>query len=94
MDNRLRIVGSFAAVGFVIPWLLLGFHAIAYRMGIHPSATLFLYLCPPSIITIALDHASLILGLIAWLIVSAVNAVLYAIPGAVVSLFLGLRKSG
>jgi hypothetical protein len=81
------------AVGFVLPWLLLAFYATAHHMGGNPSTTPPVYLCPPSIAALGLDNASLIVGLLGWLLISATNAVLYAIPGFVVSLFVGLWKS-
>jgi hypothetical protein len=43
--------------------------------------------------SLALDNASWLLGLFGWLLISASNAVLYAIPGVMVSLFVGWRKS-
>jgi hypothetical protein len=91
--KRLQIVGGFAAVGFVLPWLLLAFYTIARRMGIHPSTMPLLYLCPSSIMSLGLDNASLIVALFGWLLISASNAVLYSIPGFVVALFVGLQKS-
>jgi hypothetical protein len=94
MRKRLQIVGAFAAVGFVLPWLLLVFYAIARRVGWNPSTTPLLYLCPSSIMALGLDNASWLVGLFGWLVISARNAVLYSIPGIVASLFVGLRKSG
>jgi hypothetical protein len=86
-------VGAFAAVGFGLPWLLLAFYAIARRAGWNPSTAPLLYLCPSSIMSLGLDNASLFVGLFGWLMISTSNAVLYSIPGIVVSLFVGLRKS-
>jgi len=88
-----QIVVAFAAVGFVLPWLLLAFYAIAHRMGAHPSPTPLLYLCPLSIGALGLDNASLVVALIGWLFISAVNAVIYAIPGFAISLLVSLSKS-
>jgi hypothetical protein len=93
LRERLKIVGGFAAVGFVLPWLLLAFYAIAHRMGGNPSTAPLIYLCPSSIAALGLDNASLIVGLIGWLLISATNAVLYAIPGIVVALLVGVWKS-
>jgi len=42
---------------------------------------------------LGLDNASLIVGLIGWLVISLGNAVLYAIPGLVVGLLVSLQKS-
>lgn len=85
-------MGGFAAVGFVLAWLLLAFYAIAHRMGGNPSTAPHLYLCPSSIAALGLDNASFLVGLLGWLLISATNAVLYAIPGFVISLFVGLWK--
>jgi hypothetical protein len=91
--RRLRIVSGFAAVGFVLPWLLLAFYAVADHLGAHPSTMPLLYLCPSSIVALGLDHASPIIGLFGWLFISASNAVLYAVLGIVVAIFAALRKS-
>ena len=88
-----QIVVGFAAVGFGLPWLLLAFYAIAHRTGGHPSTVPLLFLCPFSIAAIGLEHASLIGGLIAWLVISAMNAALYAVPGFVISGLVSLWKS-
>jgi hypothetical protein len=93
MRKRLQIVGAFAAVGFVLPWFLLAFYLVARRVNWNPSTTPLLYLCPSSIMSLALDNASWPVGLFGWLLISASNAVLYAIPGVMVSLFVGWRKS-
>lgn len=93
MRKRLKIVGAFAAVGFVLPWLLLAFYTIANRMGGNPSTTPLLYLCPSSIMSLGLDNASLLVGLFGWLLISASNAVLYSILGIIASMFVGLWKS-
>jgi hypothetical protein len=79
-----KIAAGFASVGFVIPWLLLGFYAIADRVDAHPNTTLLFYLCPSSIAALGLDNASFLVGLLGWLGISVSNAFLYAIPGAIV----------
>ena len=93
LRKRLQIVGGFAAVGFLVPWLLLAFYAIAIRKGGNPSTAPLLYLCPSSIMSLGLDNSSWVVGLIGWLLISASNAILYSIPGIIVSLFVGLWKS-
>jgi hypothetical protein len=85
VSKKSRIVVGFAAVGFVLPWLLLAFYAIAHRMGGHPSTGLLLLLCPFSIAAMALDKASLIVGLVGWVFISGMNAALYAVPGFLIS---------
>jgi len=93
LRRGLRIAGRFAAVGFVLPWLLLAFYAGANHLGWRPSTKPLVCLCPSSIAALGLDNASLIVGLLGWLLISATNAVLYAIPGAIVGLLAGLWKS-
>jgi hypothetical protein len=86
-------VGAFAGIGFVLPWVLVALYAVAHRLGGNPSTKLLLYLCPSSIISLGLDNASLLVGLFGWLLISVSNAILYSIPGVVISLFVGWRKS-
>jgi hypothetical protein len=85
-------VGVFAGIGFMLPWLLVAFYAISHSLGGNPSIKPLLYLCPSSIISLGLDNASLLVGLFGWLLISVSNAVLYSVPGVVVSLFIGWRK--
>jgi len=81
-------------VGFVLPWLLLAYYTIAHKMGRTPSALPLLYLCPSSIMALGLDNAPAIVGLLGWVLIAASNAILYAIPGAVVGAFVAaVRKS-
>jgi len=93
MRKRLQIVSTFAAVGFVLPWLLLAFYLIARRAGWNPSTAPLLFLCPSSVISLGLDNASWLVGFFGWLLISTSNAVLYSIPGIIVSLFVGRPKS-
>ena len=88
-----KVTSGFAAIGFILPWLLLIFYAIARKIGAHPSTMLLLYVCPSSIMALGLDSASLILGLFGWLLISLSNAILYAMPGAAVGVMLGWGKS-
>jgi hypothetical protein len=62
-------------------------------MGRNPSTMPLLFLCPFSIAAMGLDLASWIVGLIAWLVISAMNAALYAVPGFVISRLVGLWRS-
>jgi hypothetical protein len=89
----LKIVGAFATTGFALPWLLLLCYSVARNMGRHPSTTPLLYLCPPSVVSLGLDNASLIVGLIGWLFISLENAVLYAILGTVTAIVVAVWKS-
>jgi hypothetical protein len=87
-----KIVAGFAAVGFVLPWLLLAYYAVANGMGKHPSTALLMYLCPSSIAALGLDNASFLVGIFGWLAISGTNAVLYSVPGVLVALLFGLWK--
>ena len=93
LRKGLKIVGSFAAIGFIVPWLLLAFYAGADRMGEHPSTAPLRYLCPSSVASLGLDNALLLVGIFGWLLIGASNAALYSIPGIIVALFAGLWKS-
>jgi hypothetical protein len=90
LTQSLETVIGFAAVGFIVPWLLLAYYTIAQRMGHNPSTTPLLYMCPFSIWALGLDNASLLVGLLGWLIISLFNAGLYAIPGLLVGATVGI----
>ena len=75
------MVSLFAAIGFLQPWPLLAYCAVAHHFGGNPSTKPLVYLCPFSVAALGLDNASLIVGLIGWLFISTSNALLYAIPG-------------
>jgi hypothetical protein len=77
---------SFAAVGFALPWLLIVYYAIAHRMGHDQSSTLIFYVCPASIVSLALSHAPLVGRFFGWLLISASNAALYATLGTGISM--------
>ena len=93
MKRRLRVIAAFAMIGFGLSWLLLLYYSMADRLGGHPSNALLLYLCPSSIAALGLDSASVLVGLFGWLIISLSNAVLYSIPGAIISLFIVRPKT-
>jgi hypothetical protein len=93
MLRTLRIVVGSAAVGFVLPLLLLAYYAAANYAGNYPNTNLLFYLCPTSILCMALDNASTATAIFVWLLISTSNAVLYALPGVVVALILRFRDS-
>jgi hypothetical protein len=93
MVRTLRIVSGFAAVGFLLPLLLLAYYSAARYIGKNPNTDLLLYLCPSSIMCMALDNASVSTAVFAWLFIAASNAVLYALPGVVAALIFRFRKS-
>jgi len=90
LRKALKVVIGFAGVGFIVPWLLLTYYAIAHRMGHQPSTTPLLYMCPFSIWALGLDNASLLGGLLGWLTISLFNAGLYAIPGLLAGATAGI----
>ena len=67
-----RVLIGFAVVGLSIGGVLLAVHA---------NGGLFMLLCPPSIMAMALDKASVSDALIVWLLISLVNALLYTLVG-------------
>jgi hypothetical protein len=73
-------------------WALLACYGIAHYFGLQLSSQVLLYLCPPSIAAMGLEHASLLVGILGWLLISTVNALLYAIPGGFVALCVSLLR--
>jgi hypothetical protein len=88
MRNGTKLVIGFALVGFILPLIGLAFYSIAAHYKIYPSTTPLMYLCPPSIMSMALENASAFAAVIVWLLICVSNAVLYAvIPFAIVLIF-------
>jgi hypothetical protein len=85
MKQRIKIVavvtGVFAACGFLICWILLGYSAYAYARHQMPNTRVLLALCPPSIVSLGLDSASLPVAVLGWLIIGFFNAITYSVPG-------------
>jgi hypothetical protein len=90
MRRRFKLIGMFGAAGFIIAWLVVLFGMAVGRLGGNPArfTMLYLWLCPTSIMALALDSATPLEGLVGWLLIALSNAVLYSIVGAVVSLFV------
>ena len=83
---------GFAAVGFLLPLLSMVFYVIARHFDKFPDMTLLMYVCPSTIISMALDNASAGTAVVVWLMISASNAVLYAlIPFAIVLIYRVIR---
>jgi hypothetical protein len=93
MVKILKIGGGFAAVGFVLPLLILGYSISMRYIGKYPNVDFLFYLCPSSILCLGLDKASMSTAVFVWLIIAASNSVVYALLGAVVALILGFRNS-
>jgi uncharacterized membrane protein YciS (DUF1049 family) len=91
-----RIVLYFASAGFILTWALLGIYTLADRTGHYLNTDVLAFLCPPSIMSMALDGASTINALICWFIFSLENAIIYAIVGFFIALIIAcvafLRK--
>lgn len=81
LQKSMRVVFAFAATGFAMAWFLLAVYAVAHCLKLNPSTTPLLYLCPSSGIALGLDNASLLVGLLGWLVISISNAALYSIIG-------------
>ena len=92
LRKTLQVALYFAGVGFVLPWLLLTYYGIAHHLGGHPNTAPLLFLCPSSIMALGLDQASLLVGILGWLMISFSNAVLYAVPGVGFGIVVGLRN--
>jgi hypothetical protein len=93
-NQRFRIVAfttaAFAACGFFICGILLGYSAYAHAHHQMPNTKIFLTLCPPSIISLGLDNASTLVGLFGWLLIGLVNAIIYAIPGFLIGVLIAV----
>ncbi len=61
---------------------------IARHVGVNLGTDLLLYLCPTSVLSLALENASLGVALFGWLVISITNAALYSIIGLIVGAVL------
>jgi hypothetical protein len=93
MARTLRIVGGFAMVGFFLPLLLLAYYTAANHLGKYPNTNLLFYICPSSIMCMALDNAPVSTAVFVWLAISTSNAALYALLGIVIALVIRFRSS-
>jgi hypothetical protein len=89
MSRSVKIVGGLAAAGFFLPLVMLAYYAVSRN----PAGNGFVHACPPCIISLALDGASIFTGIIAWFIICLSNAAIYALPGLGIAFLLNLRKS-
>jgi hypothetical protein len=87
-----KITARFALAGFIVPWCLLVFYGIANHMGIHPTTTPLILLCPTSIAALGLDDASLLIGILGWVAIAISNALLYAVIGTVLAIPFAMAK--
>ena len=95
MRKSTKVVIGFAVAGFVLPMLFLTFYVVAGHFNEYPSMTPFFYVCPSSIIKMAIDMdgpVPLLEGIVVWLMICISNAVLYAAPAfAVVVIYRVIR---
>lgn len=93
MRRSLKIVGMFAAIGFVLPWLFLAYFECARYFGHYSDISSVLFaLCPSSIMSMALDNASIATSIVVWLMITAENAILYALVGVIVAIPIYLYR--
>jgi len=90
MARTLKIIGSFAAIGFIVPLLLL---LVSHDISRTVSGNFAFRVCPACLMSSALDDARGAIGVFIWLLICISNAVLYAIPGAIVAFIVHLTKS-
>jgi hypothetical protein len=90
MRKRVRVIAAFAGVGFSVAWIIVLFGATVNRLGGDSArfSILYILLCPSSIAALGLDRASLLEGLLGWLLISLTNAILYSVAGAAVSVLI------
>ena len=93
MAKNLKIVCSFAAVGFFLPLLLLAYYTASQHYGKYPNTDLLFYLCPSAIMSMGLTHGWGSTALVVWLFICGSNAVFYALLGVVVALVIRALSS-
>jgi hypothetical protein len=81
---------AFAACGFLICCVLLAYSVYAHAHHQMPNTKIFLTLCPASIMALGLDNASVLVGLLGWLLIGFMNAVSYAIPGFLIGVLIAV----
>ena len=81
MRNRYLI--RFGIVGFAVGPILLGLWLLAGKSD--NFQTVFLILCPPSIMALGLDNAGTVSAVFGWLIICSFNALLYGVFGYVLA---------
>ena len=93
MKRSFKIIASFAAVGFLLPPLLLAYYefSMRYMGGARPGDLLF-WICPTAIWSMALDNATVKTAVFVWVMISASNAILYALLGSVVAFLTYIAK--
>lgn len=88
MSSNVKIVGGFAAVGFLLPLGILGYFALSGTM----AGAGVMRICPSCMMMMALDNASITTGILVWIMICVSNAVVYALPGVGLAALLKLTK--
>jgi hypothetical protein len=82
------LILGFAAVGFFLPLGMLVYYALSHTA----AGKFYVELCPTCMTSIALDNAGVLTALLGWLAICTMNALLYAVPGVLLSLAIGLIR--
>jgi hypothetical protein len=86
---RKKIVAYFATTGLLIG-LVSAVYAFVPRLWSPIATDLMLWLCPPSLGSMALDSGSTSTAVVVWLLFALENAVLYAVVGGfLIKIFMG-----
>jgi hypothetical protein len=94
MRRKLITIGVFALLGFIVSWALLAYSAYAYSQGFLANPAVFVWLCPPSIVSMALyGNASYLVVFFWWLGIALSNSALYSLVGALASFFVPRQTS-
>lgn len=56
----------------------------SYAHNQTPNNRVMIALCPASTMSLGLDNASVLVGLLGWLLIGLMNAIRYAIPGFII----------
>jgi hypothetical protein len=88
MSRTTKIIVSFAAVGFLLPYVFLAYSSIRGTLW----GELQFRLCPTSIMCMGLDNASTSTAIFVWFIIGVSNAVLYAAAGIAIAWIVRLVK--
>ncbi len=76
MSKLAKVVSGLAIVGFALPLVMLTYYSLSGRM----AGSELLWICPASVLSMALDNAPLALSIVAWLLICTSNAILYTLP--------------
>lgn len=86
LEKSLKIVFAFAATGFSLAWVLIAVYSVTPNNNL--LVDFLAILCPTSIMSMALDDASVLAIITVWSIISVTNAAVYATVGILVGAVL------